>query len=73
MFCVDIKHINKLFIYYNLLSSKKKDRLFLRIEVSNSIMVQSISSLYKSANWLEREIWDFLVSFFFCIKTYVEF
>ncbi|MEM1008784.1 MAG: NADH-quinone oxidoreductase subunit C, partial [Myxococcota bacterium] len=44
---------------YHLLSSETWKRLRLRVPVSKSRPVlPSLSALYKSANWYERETWD---------------
>lgn len=64
IFCVDTKETNRYFLYYNLISTKYKIRLLVRTRVAESMMITSVAQLYKSANWLEREVWDFLVYFF---------
>jgi NADH:ubiquinone oxidoreductase subunit C len=47
---------------YNFLSISKNNRIILKSYVKNS--VTSLSSLYNSSIWLEREIWDLFGIFF---------
>jgi NADH-quinone oxidoreductase subunit C len=47
------------------MSTKYDKRIFLRILVPKTFIVPSISCLYRSANWLEREIWDLCGIFFY--------
>lgn len=35
-----------------------KGNLILKLPLSNKIIVPSLSQIYDSANWLEREVWD---------------
>ena len=45
-------------VTYHLLSLLKNNRIQVSIWVQELSFINSISSLFKSANWLEREIWD---------------
>jgi len=45
-------------INYLLLSLKYNIRLILKVRVSDYEGVESVTSIYKSAGWLEREVWD---------------
>ena len=46
-------------VFYNLYSLKNKFRLFLRIRLSgDDPEVDSLTSLWHSADWLEREVYD---------------
>jgi len=54
--------INRFEIIYNLTSIKYNFRLFLKSYTANYI--NSISSIFKSANWIERECWDMFGIFF---------
>ncbi len=46
-------------VVYHLLSFKEKYRLRVKASVDeNEPKVSSISSLWKNADWLEREVWD---------------
>lgn len=49
---------NRFELTYALLSSKYGKRLYLRIHVSERDVVPSLTDLFSSANWLEREVWD---------------
>jgi len=61
----DFPHRKKrFFITYVFLSQEYSFRLFLRICVGAFESVPSLSFLYKSAAWLEREVWDMFGVFF---------
>jgi NADH-quinone oxidoreductase subunit C len=46
-------------VVYNLLSTVKQTRLRVKVQVdSPEPMVDSLTPLWGSANWLEREVWD---------------
>ncbi|MEN8237359.1 MAG: NADH-quinone oxidoreductase subunit C [Pseudomonadota bacterium] len=45
-------------VVYHLLSLKHNQRLRVKIRVDEADMVPSICSIFRSANWLEREVWD---------------
>ncbi|RKX18511.1 MAG: NADH-quinone oxidoreductase subunit C [Candidatus Zixiibacteriota bacterium] len=46
-------------VFYNLYSLKNKSRLFLRVRLSgDDPEIDSLTSLWQSANWLEREVYD---------------
>lgn len=59
------ENFNRFELNYFLLSYKLKCRLVIKIVTNQVTPVSSISSLYKSANWYEREIWDLFGVFFF--------
>lgn len=40
------------------ISPKRAERLYLRFFVNELTVVPSLTNLYQSANWLEREVWD---------------
>ena len=51
-------------VVYLLYSMKKQQRLRLKIKVGDSESVSSVESIWKAANWLEREVYDlFGISF----------
>ena len=51
-------------IVYNCLSIKRNKRLMVKCNTSEYKSIPSITKIYNSANWLERECWDmFGVSF----------
>ena len=46
-------------LIYNLYSVPKNKRLFIKVPVRESeVQVDSVVSLWPSANWYEREVWD---------------
>jgi NADH-quinone oxidoreductase subunit C len=45
-------------VVYNLLSISHNERLRLKIEVEEGLSVPSVTSVYSSANWWEREVFD---------------
>lgn len=49
---------NGIEVFYNFLSMSKKRRLRIKTLVPNKTFLQSVSSLYNSANWAERELYD---------------
>jgi len=51
-------------LVYNLLSVKYNTRLFLSLSVDELGSVPSVTSLYPSSNWMEREVWDLFGIFF---------
>ena len=51
-------------IIYNLLSIRFNSRLRVKILINELQPVNSIISIYKSANWSEREVWDMFGIFF---------
>jgi len=51
-------------IVYNLLSIHYNSRIRVKVLVDDLEPVESITSLYKSANWFEREAWDMFGVFF---------
>lgn len=51
-------------VFYNLLSVNLNYRIFVRTEVGEFNFIPSVSSIFKSAPWLEREVWDMFGVFF---------
>lgn len=46
-------------VVYNLFSISKNQRLFIKAQLSEADpSIDSVSSLWPSANWFEREVWD---------------
>ena len=45
-------------VVYNLLSLSHNSRIRLKVEVAEDVPVPSVTGLYSSANWWEREAWD---------------
>jgi NADH-quinone oxidoreductase subunit C len=51
-------------VVYTLCSFKNKERLRLKVKVGESESISSVESIWKAANWLEREVYDlFGISF----------
>jgi len=51
-------------INYNLLSIERKERLIVRSFISSFAGISSVVSIFPSAGWLEREVWDMYGVFF---------
>ncbi len=51
-------HPERFEIIYNLLSHKYNKRLHIKIHTNEENTVNSITSVFKCANWYEREVWD---------------
>jgi len=47
-------------VVYNLYSTKRKDRFFVKVVISDSKnpKMESLTQVWKSANWYEREVYD---------------
>jgi len=60
---------NRFFVGYVFRSLSFNKILFCFLKSSNYSSIFSISSLYKSSNWAERECWDFFGIFFFNNKN----
>ena len=56
---VDYPHKEKRFkIIYLLLSHENNLRIIVNIDISENIIVPSITKIYPSSNWMEREVFD---------------
>lgn len=55
---------NRFELLYNFLSTTKNHRVILKSFVNNNRSVVSLSALYNSCIWLEREVWDLFGIFF---------
>lgn len=51
-------------VNYFLLSHKLNKRIIIRVSTNDITPIPSITSIYKSANWYEREVWDLFGVFF---------
>lgn len=56
---------NRFELMYNFLSVSKSVRLIVKSTVAENKPVNSLSALYSSAVWLEREVWDLFGIFFY--------
>lgn len=45
-------------VVYNLLSLRKNLRIRVKVEVAEEVPVPSVCSVFDSAGWFEREVWD---------------
>ena len=62
---VDFPENDKRFeVVYMLLSLKYNTRIRVKTHVNEMTSLDSVSSLYSSANWVEREAWDMFGIFF---------
>jgi len=61
---IDIPHKKNRFIIKYLLLSMLRARLILSIEVNEFSKLESVTSIFSSSNWMEREVWDFFGIFF---------
>jgi NADH:ubiquinone oxidoreductase subunit C len=55
----------RFFLVYSILSIKFNNRINLFCPIQESFAINTISSLYSSAVWSEREVWDLFGIFFF--------
>ena len=51
-------------VVYNLLSLKHNQRIRIKLATDAGTPVPSVASVYSSANWFEREVWDLFGLFF---------
>lgn len=64
--CVDYpEKKNRFELVYNLLSIFYNKRISVTVAIDELNFVSSVVSLFKSANWVEREIWDMFGVFFY--------
>ena len=45
-------------VVYHLFSSRKAQRLRIKVQVAENETVDSVTSVWKGADWFEREVWD---------------
>jgi NADH-quinone oxidoreductase subunit C len=57
--CVDRPETERRFnMVYNFYSVTRHTRVFVRVRVADGEAVPTLSGVYQSANWAEREVWD---------------
>ena len=62
---VDFPERQKRFeIVYNLLSYKQNHRIRVKVNTDENTLVPSVISVFKTAGWFEREVWDMFGVFF---------
>jgi NADH dehydrogenase (ubiquinone) Fe-S protein 3 len=52
-------------VVYNILSVRFNSRIRVKVSITELQSIDSIISIYKAANWWEREAWDMFGIFFF--------
>lgn len=57
-------HEKRFEINYFLLSYKLNSRIIIKVETDEYTPINSVTSIFKSANWYEREVWDLYGVFF---------
>ena len=45
-------------LIYNLMSLKYNNKLFIKTHIDLYEFLHTVSTIYKGANWIEREVWD---------------
>jgi len=58
------EHHERFEVIYQLLSMKHNRRIRIKLETDEATPIPSVSDLFSSANWLEREVWDMYGVFF---------
>ncbi|MFQ5773226.1 MAG: NADH-quinone oxidoreductase subunit C [Kiloniellaceae bacterium] len=51
-------------VVYNLLSVKYNQRIRVKLAIDEATPVPSVTAVFRSANWFEREVWDLFGVFF---------
>ena len=49
---------NRFEVVYLLLSLSQNERIKLKVQIPENFLVPSVSSIFSSAKWYEREVWD---------------
>lgn len=63
--CLDFLNKDKRFkLIYNLLSYKFESRIRVEVIIGELESINSVTSLFSSAGWLEREVWDLFGIYF---------
>lgn len=60
-----LSHSKRFEVNYLLISIKYQLRLLLKVKLSEDEYIDSLVSYFKSANWLEREVWDMYGVYFY--------
>jgi len=59
-----LNNYNRFELVYNLLSVRYNLRIFIKIYLNELFITNTISDLFLSSNWSEREVWDMFGIFF---------
>merc|ERR1711981_1073929 len=59
-----LNNYNRFELVYSFLSVRYNSRIFIKIYLNEFVIINTISDLYLSANWSEREVWDMFGIFF---------
>merc|ERR1711981_233125 len=59
-----LNNYNRFELVYSLLSIRYNSRIFIKVHLNNFFIINTVSNLYLSSNWSEREIWDMFGIFF---------
>ena len=62
--CMGLRDIGRFQVIYTLLSVRFNSRINIIITVNDVTTIPSVSNLFKSAGWLERETWDMFGLYF---------
>ncbi len=52
------ERVQRFDVVYNLLSVKHNQRIRIKAQVAEDVLVPSVCDIYRSASWYEREVWD---------------
>lgn len=52
------ERVNRFDVVYNLLSIRYNQRVRIKVHANEETLVPSLCSIYSTANWFEREVWD---------------
>jgi NADH:ubiquinone oxidoreductase subunit C len=55
---------NRFYVVYQILSILYNQRFTLKVNIDGFTSIKSLSNIFKSAGWLEREVWDLFGIFF---------
>ena len=59
-----LNNYNRFELVYNILSIRYNLRVFIKIHLNDLFITKTISRLFLSSNWSEREVWDMFGIFF---------
>jgi NADH dehydrogenase (ubiquinone) Fe-S protein 3 len=60
-----LNKFNRFEVIYNLLSIRFNARIRIKVIINELQSIDSITNIYKSASWWEREVWDMFGIFFY--------